>query len=276
MNNKKQKRTKTQNDYQKISSEETINGERKHPELQRDITKKEETTKFRPHRRISPTIVKWLNQQRITNIILTVAVILGILYIGIGITSIIGFFGAQENPWVFYEATSFLGWNKITVTGFALLIAGIVIIWSVPYYFFNKSQVADSYLLVGTTIGILFGLIYIIIILADILNGLVIALANQSAIEIVTYFYLPIPLAITTIPIFRVLTIRHHIILMDEVELEENGKKEKPITLKQLIKQRNQQPYRKRWPKKTNRKHYRRKMRRWHKKPWRRWSDEEE
>ena len=53
------------------------------------------------------------------------------------------------------------------------------------------------------------------IILADILNAVVAAITEQTSVIITTYFYLPIILAIVAIPLFRILVIRHMVVLPD-------------------------------------------------------------
>ena len=90
--------------------------------------------------------------------------------------------------------------------------------WSVPYYLTNKTQKADSYLVIGAGIGIIFGAIYILIILADVITAIITTISDNVAFKIETFFYVPIILAIFAVPLFRVLSIRHMVVLpsMDE------------------------------------------------------------
>jgi hypothetical protein len=108
-----------------------------------------------------------------------------------------------------------LGWNQLKITGFILVIIGVAMFWSVPFYLINKNQQADSYLVIAAGIATLFGFIYVLIIIADILNAVVKAITDQTSVSIETHFYLPIILAIVAIPLFRILVIRHMVVLPD-------------------------------------------------------------
>ena len=151
-----------------------------------------------------------LNQPQFTNRILGYTIILGILYLAFGFLGALTLAGHTTNTiWPLYSATSIFGWKGHAITGFALIIIGIIMLWSVPNYFRNKLQQGDSYLIIGSGIGLLFGIIYILIILADVLKGIVVGLSSATPIIIETYFYPAILLAILAIPIFRLISIRH-------------------------------------------------------------------
>ena len=196
-----------------------------HPELTRAIQwrhrRDRRLMRFTKHDHRRRKIADRLNKPHFTNLILGFTIIIGILYILFGITGVLSLAGHTENTlWPFYSATSIFGWKGHAITGFALIIIGIIMLWSVPYYFTDKIQLGDSYLIIGSGIGALFGFIYILIILADVLKGIVIGLSNVTPIIIETYFYPSILLAILAIPIFRIITLRH-IVAPSEEEDEE-------------------------------------------------------
>jgi len=167
------------------------------------------------------TLADKYNQTQFTKIILVYTIILGLLYLIVGVLGALTIAGHTNNVvWLLYSATSIFGWKGHAITGFALIIIGIIMLWSVPYYFRNKLQQGDSYLIIGSGIGLLFGIIYILIILADVLNGIVVGLSNVTPIIIETYFYPAILLAILAIPIFRLIGIRH---VIGPTEEDEEG-----------------------------------------------------
>jgi hypothetical protein len=189
-----------------------------HPELSHsDMV---ETFQQEKELHIPPKYIIFLNQPKITNVILGAAITLGLLYIAFGVMSLLSLLGIRLG-WSFYLATSLLGWQGQAVTGLALVFIGTVMLWSVPYYLLNRVQNADSYLTIGTGLGVLFGVIYLLIIVADVITGLVTALADNTTISIITFFYFPIILALLTYPVFRALIIRHHVLLLDDMTDEE-------------------------------------------------------
>jgi len=168
-----------------------------------------------------------LNQPHFTTRILVYTIILGILYLAFGFISALSLAGYTSNTiWPLFSATSIFGWKGHAITGFALIIIGIIMLWSVPYYFKNKIQQGDSYLIIGSGIGVIFGIIYVLIVLADVLRGIVVGLANATPIIIETYFYYAILLAILAVPIFRLIGIRHVIGPSEEEENEEDKEEE--------------------------------------------------
>ncbi len=187
-----------------------------HPELTIEVTKEKKPMRAKMHRYMPKEMVERFNKKSYTYLIMVLAIILGVVNIIFGILGILAIFGFRENyTWKIYEKLEIFGWNQLKITGFILIIIGIVMLWSVPFYFYDKTQQADSYLVIATGIGTLFGFIYVLIIIADILNAVVLAITEQSSVSIITYFYLPIILAITTIPLFRILIIRHMVVLPD-------------------------------------------------------------
>ncbi|MHA1124059.1 MAG: hypothetical protein ACTSO7_04580 [Candidatus Heimdallarchaeota archaeon] len=185
-----------------------------HPELTRVIQWRERrdrrSMRFTKRDHKMRRLADKLNQPQFTNRILGYNIILGLLFLAFGFLEALTLVGHTiNNIWSIYSATSIFGWKGHAITGFALIIIGIIMLWSVPYYFRNKIQQGDSYLIIGSGIGLLFGIIYILIILADVLKGIVIGLANATPIIIETYLYPAILLAILAIPIFRLIAIRH-------------------------------------------------------------------
>jgi hypothetical protein len=245
---KKQQLTNDQKETKEEIPQEEIE---LHPELSRESIKETRPTRFPRHRYIPKEMVDRLNQQGYTNLVLGLAIVLGIIYIVFGILGILAIFG--EVSWSFYQTTKILGWNQLKITGFVLVVIGIVMLWSVPLYFLNKTQQGDSYLVIASGLGILFGGIYILVIIADILNALITAITESSAVKIVTFFYIPIMLAIVAIPLFRILVIRHMVVLPDVGE-------DMPISAKWRKHQRGGHHFRKEWRTQW-RKHFGRKKR---------------
>ncbi|NHJ48565.1 MAG: DUF308 domain-containing protein [Asgard group archaeon] len=184
-----------------------------HPELSRETSKEARPARLRMHRFVPKEMVERFNRTSYTNLILSLAIIMGIIYLVFGILGIIAIFG--DDVWNFYIATKILGWKQLKITGFILVIIGIVMIWSVPLYILNKTQQGDSYLVIASGLGILFGGIYLLIIIADILSAAVIAITESTSIHIETFFYIPIMLAVVVVPLFRILVIRHMVVLPD-------------------------------------------------------------
>ncbi|NHJ84380.1 MAG: hypothetical protein FK734_02900 [Asgard group archaeon] len=157
------------------------------------------------------------NQPVFTYVLLASACFLGVVYIIFGILGALTIVGIKpEKIWGVYEATAIFGWDGQAITGFALIIIGIVILWSVPHYFLDKMQKADSYLIIGSGLGVLFGVIYLLIILTDVLQGVIEGLSASIPITIQTYFYTPIMISIFAMAIFRMLAIRHMIVPEEE------------------------------------------------------------
>lgn len=201
-----------------------------HPELYRKITKtkrkklweKRRTHFEKQHHYRTIKMVKEFNKPIYTHLIEGLSIVLGILFVAFGVIGGISIFGITENnTWPIYSATRFFGWEGNAITGFVLIIIGFVILWSIPFYLFNNTQKGDSYLIIGTGLGILFGAIYVFIILADILTAAVDALSNQSQFLIETFFYYPILLSLLSIPVFRILAIRHIVFAPTEVDEKE-------------------------------------------------------
>lgn len=209
---RKLKQEKLEEKLQEISQEDL----EAHPELSIEVTKEKRPKREKMHRYMPKVIVDRLNKQSYTHLIMVLAIILGIANITFGILGILAIFGyKEETAWRIYQTLEILGWNQLKITGFILVIIGIVMLWSVPFYLTDKIQQADSYLVIAAGIGTLFGFIYILIIIADILNAVVLAITDQTSVSIETYFYLPIILAIVVIPLFRILVVRHMVVLPD-------------------------------------------------------------
>ncbi|MBN1328378.1 MAG: hypothetical protein JXA54_02785 [Candidatus Heimdallarchaeota archaeon] len=199
-----------------------------HPEITRSIKKVKQERSHHIFQKVPISFVEKMNEPIYTHIILGLAVFFGITNITFGIFSILAIFGLnEENIWPLYEKMVIFGWEQLKITGFILIIIGIIMLWSVPYYFLNKTQQADSYLVIGSGICLLFGVIYLLIIFADIISAIVESVSSNNPIEITTYFYLPIMLALITFPLFRVLVVRHMIVLpdllIDDDEVNDNG-----------------------------------------------------
>jgi len=213
---KQENKKNTEKEQQTIPKEEV----EAHPELSATIIKKQLYKKERKKKRtITQEKIDRLNRPRITKTIIGLTIILTILYLVGGILSILALFGLKENEsWSFYQKTAIFGWQQLKVTSFVLIIISLVMLWALIYYFRKKNQEADSFLIIGSGIGSLFGIIYLLVIIADILNGLISAAINAEVIHIDTYFYLPILLAIFTLPLFRLLTIRHIVLLPEKLQ----------------------------------------------------------
>lgn len=193
----------------------------RHPELSRSIEEPVKTKRPRGYQYIPKQFIERLNKPLYTNLILGFSLILSLGYFTFGVLGAITNFGITESgSWQIFEATAILGWGQMRITGFILIIIGLIMFWSVPYYFTNKTQKADSYLVIGAGIGIIFGVIYILIILADVITAIITTISDSVAFKIETFFYIPIILAIFAVPLFRVLSIRHMVILpsMEEEE----------------------------------------------------------
>lgn len=236
-----------------------------HPELAHDIkkSKKERLKELRRYKnRIEHRkMVEQLNRESITHLVQASSIVLAIIYLAFGVISVLSIFGITEsNTWILFEATAFFGWEGHSITGFVLIIIGIVNLWSIPFYFLDNEQKADSYLIIGTGLGVLFGIIYLFIIIADILMGVVNCISDCTTFSITTYFYFPILLGLLTIPIFRILILRHTIFApTDDDEDDDEGGKFDEEEYKKLL---NEFPYyrgRRRW----GRKHFRKKRWKW-------------
>ncbi len=217
LNSKIEEENSTEEKKKIISTEEI----ELHPELTRtvDIEKK---PKRKRRYYVPKEIIDHFNKPYYTNIILGAAILLGLANICFGLLGVLAIFGlSDENSWIIFQNTAILGWEQLKVTGFVLIIIGIVMFWSVPLYLMDKSQRADSYLVIASGIGILFGFIYVLIVIGDILTAVVSMATMNEPFAIQTYFYLPIMLGVIALPIFRVLAIRHMVELPerdDEVD----------------------------------------------------------
>ncbi|NHJ32635.1 MAG: hypothetical protein FK732_07225 [Asgard group archaeon] len=191
----------------------------KHPELSRTIEEPVEPRRRRGYHYIPKQFIERMNKPLFTNLILGFSVILSLAYFTFGTLGAISSFGNTENvTWRIYEATAILGWEQMRITGFVLIVIGLIMIWSVPYYLTDKTQKADSYLVIGLGIGMIFGFIYILIILADVLTAAITTISESTPFQVETFFYIPIILALFALPLFRILAIRHMVVLpfMDE------------------------------------------------------------
>ena len=177
------------------------------------------------HRRkqyVTQEMVDRLNKPEVTTRLAWGALILGLVYLAFGIIGLISLFGISENrTWKFYSATSFFGWEGHALTSATQIIIAIVIFWSFPYYQKKEEQTADSYLAIGTGLGMIFGIIYLWIIFADITEALVSLLADGAPFHISTAFYTPLLLAALSVPFFETLMIRHRIIIKIEEKRQE-------------------------------------------------------
>ncbi|NPE08237.1 MAG: hypothetical protein GNW80_08145 [Asgard group archaeon] len=186
----------------------------RHPELSRAIEEPLKSKRRRGYQYIPKQFIERLNKPLFTNLILGFSIFLSLVYFIFGVLGAISNFGITESEsWNIYEKTAFLGWEQMRITGFVLIIIGLIMFWSVPYYLTTKTQKADSYLVIGAGIGIIFGGIYILIILADVITAVITTISDNVAFRVETFFYVPIILAIFAIPLFRVLAIRHMVVL---------------------------------------------------------------
>ncbi len=186
----------------------------KHPELSRVIEEPPKEKRWRRRHYIQKQFLERLDKQRATNLILGFSIILSLGYFTFGLFGVLANFGVSDSsPWKLFEVTALLGWDQMRVTGFVLIIIGLIMIWSVPYYLSKKTQRADSYLVIGTGIGIIFGIIYVLIVLADVLTAVTTRISDGPPFHIVTFLYIPIILGILAVPLFRILSIRHMVIL---------------------------------------------------------------
>jgi len=197
-----------------------------HPELTHEIKKKESRLSkyMRDHRRSKiPVRHIWLlNLPIITNVILVFSIILGLLFLYFGIMGALTLIGlTNQNVWVFYDVMWIFGWEGSAITGFVLIVIGVIMLWSVPYYFLNSVQKADSYLIIGAGLGVLFAIIYIFVILADLLTWLLDFLATNIVNPPETYFYYPVLLGLLAAPLFRALSVRHIVLPPSEKQPED-------------------------------------------------------
>ncbi len=197
-----------------------------HPELTHEIKKKESRlSKYMRERRRSQIPVRhiWLlNLPIVTNIILVFSIILGLLFLYFGVMgalTIVGF--TEQNVWVIYDVMWIFGWEGNAITGFVLIIIGVIMLWSVPHYFQNNVQKADSYLVISSGLGVLFAIIYIFVILADLLSWLVDFLTTNVVNPPDTYFYYPVLLGLIAAPLFRALSVRHIVLPPSEKQPED-------------------------------------------------------
>ncbi len=221
LKNKKTKETNEKIEEETEKSTKSIPTEdiERHPELSRAIEEPVKPRRQRGYQYIPEQFIERLNKTLYTNLILGFSLVLSLGYFTFGVLGAITNFGITESgSWRIFEATAILGWGQMRITGFILLIIGLIMLWSVPYYLTNKTQKADSYLVIGAGIGIIFGAIYILIILADVITAIITTISDNVAFKIETFFYVPIILAIFAVPLFRVLSIRHMVVLpsMDE------------------------------------------------------------
>jgi hypothetical protein len=179
-----------------------------HPELKHLNHSRHYHYRRRPH--ISKRMIEKANSEQATKIIIFSAILFSILNLAIGIMNILSLIGIRENhTWAFYTKLRFFGWEGQAMTGIVNIIITLVIIWSLVYFFKNETQKGDSYLIIGIGLSMLFGYIYVLIVVADVISGLLAAWENLTPIAIETYFYTPIVLAIIAFPLFRWLMIRH-------------------------------------------------------------------
>lgn len=218
--------TENEINNEKISKEISPSELEAHPELSHEIKKKEpRLSKYmREHRRTQiPARHIWLlNHQLVTNLIMGFSIILGLLFLYFGVMGALTIIGlTEQNVWVIYDVMWIFGWKGSAITGFALIIIGIIILWSVPYYLLNNVQKADSYLIIGVGLGVLFGIIYIFVIFADLLSWLLDYLATNEVNPPYTYFYFPVLLSLLAVPLFRALSVRHIVLPPSEKQPED-------------------------------------------------------
>ena len=221
----------------------------KHPELVPIIKEKKSISRFERRKKHISNIkmIQNVNKPYFTYIMFGYAIILGLVHIFFGVMSILTIFGiSNQKIWNFYSSTWIFGWEKLAITGFVLIIVGIIILWSIPYYLMNSIQKADSYLTIGSGISILFGIIYILIIIADIISCIIDCVSVQQLVTLETYFYVPIMLGILIFPIFRVQMIRH--IVLPPLEEDTNTTEIKEESEKPIFKF-HQGKFRRKWRK---------------------------
>jgi hypothetical protein len=207
---KENKETEKKEPVKSIPSEDI----EKHPELSRVLEEPPKERRWRRKHYIPKQFIERLDKQIATNLILGLSIILSLGYFTFGIFGVLANFGVSESStWKLFETTAILGWNQMRITGFVLIIIGLIMSWSVPYYLSKKTQKADSYLVIGTGIGIIFGIIYLLIVLADVIVALVTRISDGPPYQVVTFIYIPIILGVLSVPLFRILTIRHMVIL---------------------------------------------------------------
>ncbi len=195
---------------------------KKHPELSRAIEEPEKQ-KRRAYHFIPRQFIERLNKPLYTNLILGFSMILSLSYFMFGtLGALANLSNISAKLYSLFETTAILGWEQMKVTGFVLIIIGLIMCWSIPYYIRNKNQQADSYLVIGAGIGLIFGFIYILIILADVLAATISTITEGTQFHIETAFYIPIILAIFALPLFRILTIRHMVVLPDLAESKQS------------------------------------------------------
>ncbi|MBD3192103.1 MAG: hypothetical protein GF308_15765 [Candidatus Heimdallarchaeota archaeon] len=211
---KEQEKKSSQNKEELVEQEreETIDGSLSHPELAKQPpTRKKWFDRHFPI--LDEQTVNRLNQDDVNNVLMGISIFLGVIYLSFGVLGILTVVGITEKRiWRIYQWTAFLGWEGQTMTGIALIIITIVILWAGVHYYKGQIQNADSYLIIGTALGLTYSFVYALIILADLLIAGINLLVGESSTSVITAFYFPILLAIFCLPVFLVLLARHRVV----------------------------------------------------------------
>lgn len=226
---KEQENNSSHKKFANEEREEAINGSLSHPELAKQPTKRKKW--FDRHFPIlDEKTINRLNQDDVNNALLGISIFLGVVYLSFGILGVLTLVGITENrTWRIYQWTAFLGWEGQTMTGIALIIVAIVILWAIPHYYKGQIQNADSYLIIGTALGLVYSFVYVLIILADLLTVGINLLAGESSTSVMTAFYFPILLATFCLPVFLVLLARHRVILKHPRKMRGHFHPERPV-----------------------------------------------
>ena len=137
---------------------------------------------------------------------ITGSIAFSLIFMTFGVLEFMTAFQATEE-WVLFTNTSILGWTGEFMTGITLFIIGLLILWATPLYLMKKSQNANSFFLIGSGLGVIFGLVFIFIFIADIITVLVDAAANATTLDFTDFssLYHPITYGIALVPIFILL-----------------------------------------------------------------------
>ncbi len=140
---------------------------------------------------------------------ITYSIVLSLIFMTFGVLQFMTTFEATAE-WPLFANTSLLGWTGEFMTGIALVIIGLIILWSAILYFRGKNPEGNSFLLIGSGVGVVFGLLYVLVVVADIIAVLVDAAAEAVAPDFTEFssLYFPILLGIISLPIFLLLFIK--------------------------------------------------------------------
>jgi hypothetical protein len=142
---------------------------------------------------------------------ITYSMILSLAFMTFGVLQFIFWLGKFDSvatilDWPLFANTGLLGWGEELVTGIALFIIGLIILWAPIQYFRKKIPEGNSFLLVSSGVGTIFGAIYVLIVVADVIAVLVDAAAEAAVPDFAGFssLYYPILLGLVALPLFLI------------------------------------------------------------------------